>query len=104
MVLTEQERAEVMRRVLQDDHVQAFERLRAAAHTWLHWPLSRKRLNAVIDAYIDVQMIQINRATGTAGALVAVLDERLFTVEQTLAQHSDRLRRLEERINANGQR
>jgi hypothetical protein len=58
MVLTEQERAEVMRRVLQDDHVQAFERLRAAAHTWLHWPLSRKRLNAVIDAYIDVQMIQ----------------------------------------------
>ena len=54
MALTEQERADVMRRVLQDDHVQAFERLRAAAHTWLRWPFSRERLNAVIDAYIDV--------------------------------------------------
>lgn len=96
MALTEQERAEVMRRVLQDDHVQAFERLRAAAHRWLRWPFSRTRLNTVIDAYIDVQFIQINRATGTAGALVAVLDERLFTAEQTLAQHGDRLRRLEE--------
>ena len=32
MALTEQERAEVMRRVLKDDHVQAIERLRAAAH------------------------------------------------------------------------
>jgi len=96
MPLTEQERAEVMRRVLQDDHVQAFERLRAAAHRWLRWPFSRTRLNTVIDAYIDVQLIQINRATGTAGALVAVLDERLFTAEQTLAQHGDRLRRLEE--------
>ena len=30
MALTEQERAEVMRRVLKDDHVQAIERLRAA--------------------------------------------------------------------------
>jgi len=48
--------------------------------------------------YKGLEQIQINRATGTAGALVAVLDERLFTVEQTLAQHSDRLRRLEEHV------
>ena len=98
MPLTDAERAETMRRVLQDDHIQAIDRLRAAAHHWQRCPLSAGRLAALIDAYVDVQLIQVNRVTGTAGALVAVLDERLFTVEQTLAQHSDRLRRLEEHV------
>lgn len=96
MPLTDAERAETMRRVLQDDHIQAIGRLRAAAHHWQRWPLSTTRLSALIDAYVDVQLIQVNRVTGAAGAVVAVLDERLFALEATVAQHTDRLRRLED--------
>ena len=96
MPLTGAERADMMRRVLQDDHIQAIDRLRAAAHHWQRWPLSATRLSALIDAYVDVQLIQVNRVAGSAGAVLAVLDERLFTLEQTVTEHTDRLRRLEE--------
>ncbi len=96
MPLTDVERADMMRRVLQDDHIQAIGRLRAAAHHWQRWPLSTARLAALIDAYVDLQLIQINRVTGSTGAVLAVLDERLFALEATVAQHTDRLRRLED--------
>ena len=98
MVLTDAERTEVLRRALQDDHLQAIERLRAAAHAWLRWPLSHARLNAVLDAYLEVQLLQINRVMGTAGIVASGLDMRLTVVEQTVAQHADRLRRLEEHV------
>ena len=98
MTLTDAERAETMRRVLQDDHIQAIDRLRAAAHHWQRWPLSATRLGALIDAYVDLQLIQVNRVTGAAGAVLTVFDERLFTLEDTVTQHSDRLRRLEEHV------
>lgn len=93
---TDAERAETMRRVLQDDHIQAIDRLRTAAHHWQRWPLSAARLGALIDAYVDVQLIQVNRVTGAAGAVVAPLDNDLRQLEATVTQHSDRLRRLEE--------
>lgn len=96
MTLTDVERAETMRRVLQDDHIQAIDRLRAAAHHWQRWPLSTVRLGALIDAYVDLQLLQINRVTGSTGVVLAVLDERLFALEQSAMDHSDRLRRLEE--------
>lgn len=96
MPLTDAERTETMRRVLQDDHIQAIDRLRAAAHHWQRWPLSTTRLSALIDAYVDVQLIQVNRVAGSAGAVLAVFDERLFALEQASMDHSDRLRWLEE--------
>lgn len=95
MALTDAERADVLRRALQDDHVQAIERLRAAAHTWLRWPLSHARLNAVLDAYLNVQLLQINRVMGTAGIVASGLDMRLTTVEDTVEQHANRLQHLE---------
>ena len=95
MPLTDAERSAAVRRVLQDDHVQAIERLRAAAHAWLRWPLSHARLNAVLDAYLEVQLLQINRVMGTAGIVASGLDMRLTTVEQTVQQHADRLQQLE---------
>ena len=95
MPLTDAERSAAVPRVLQDDHVQAIERLRAAAHAWLRWPLSHARLNAVLDAYLEVQLLQINRVMGTAGIVASGLDMRLTTVEQTVQQHADRLQQLE---------
>jgi len=60
-MLTDVERADMMRRVLADDHIQAIGRLRAAAHHWQRWPLSTARLAALIDAYVDGIPIQIPR-------------------------------------------
>jgi len=96
MPLTESERAETMRRVLQDDHIQAIDRLRAAAHHWQRWPLSTGRLGALIDAYVDLQLLQINRVTGSTGAVLAIFSDRLLALEQSAMEHNDRLRRLEE--------
>jgi len=96
MPLTDAERAETMRRVLQDDHIQAIDRLRAAAHHWQRWPLSTARLGALIDAYVDLQLLQINRVTGSTGAVLAIFSDRLLALEQSSTEHNDRLRRLEE--------
>ena len=83
--MTDEQRAEILQRVLGDDVVQKMNALRAALRQFVWWPWSRERQAALFAALEDVMACQVNRVTASSGTVVAsafgLLDQRIAELE-----------------------
>lgn len=96
MPLTNEEKNDVLVRVATDDVVVARQALRDAFWHLICWPFSRKRVDALFDAFEAVQDLNANRAIGNMAPLIVPLDRRLTALEL-------RVDRLEQRDRASSE-
>lgn len=92
------ERTKRLKRALGGPVVTKMDALRRAVRAFAHWPWSKRRQEALLAAWEDVMVEQVNRIQSTTGTVAGILDKHDEQLRHDLDQTEGELLRLEERV------